>query len=101
MVRELHRAPFSRNQDGTDRSPAEHVEGDSLVEMIYRDLMASRISIDDCRGIIHHLSDQDAPTSQRLKGILEIKGQRTGDAENCAARITAFLRRNNRRTKSL
>jgi hypothetical protein len=87
MANGLHEVPVSRTQAWPERSQAEYMEGDSLVEMIHADLIARRISIEGCRDIIHFLRDQDAPTYQRLAGILAAKGQRASDTANCAARI--------------
>lgn len=95
MTKESHQVPFSKVQDRAERSHAEYVEGESLVEMVHKDLMASRISIDDCRDIIQHLHNQDAPTRHGLEGILAVKGQRAGDAANRAARIVAVMERKN------
>lgn len=89
------------NQDRADRSLAEFVEGESLVEMIHKDLMAKRISIEGCRDIIQYLRDQDLPTRHRLEGILAIKGERVGDAANRVARISEHIKMKKVRTGSV
>lgn len=103
MTTRLHQPPFSQVQDCAKRSHAEYVEGESLVEMVHGDLIASRISIDDFRDIIQYLRDQDAPTRHRLEAILAIKGERAGDVANrvarlAAVRIVADIERKNTRT---
>jgi len=52
------------------RSHAEHVEGDSLTEMITADLLAERISIDRYRAMIAALGAYDPTTRQVLEQIL-------------------------------
>jgi bacterioferritin len=100
MASGSHQVPFQKVQDGPGRNHAEYVEGESLVEMVRADLLARRISIDDCRDIIQHLHDQDAPTRQGLQGILAVKGQRAGDAENRLARIGVDMEKKKARTQS-
>ena len=52
------------------RSHAEHVEGDSLVEMITADLVAEQISIDSYRAMIDSIGNDDPTTRQVLERIL-------------------------------
>jgi bacterioferritin len=52
------------------RSHAEHIEGDSLVEMIMADLMAERIAIEGYRAMIATIGADDPTTRQALEGIL-------------------------------
>lgn len=106
MTSRSHQAPLPQDQDRTERNhaeyiQAEYVEGEPLVEMVYKDLAACRISIDACRDLIHYLRSQDTPTSYRLEDILTVKGQRTGDAANRAARIAAVSQTKHGQTKSL
>mgnify|MGYP001569935949 CR=1 FL=1 len=63
------------------RSHAEHVEGDSLAEMITADLVAERISIDSYRAMIASIGDDDPTTRQVLERIL---AQEEAHAENLA-----------------
>lgn len=92
MVSTENQVPFTPAQDWPTRIHAEYLEGESLVKMVNDDLMARRISVDGCRNIIQYLHDQDAVTRQRLEGILALKGQRIGDAENRAFRFAADMR---------
>jgi bacterioferritin (cytochrome b1) len=81
--------PRSQVRDRVERSYEEYVEGELLVKMVIEDLMAGRISVAVCRDIIKYLRDQDATTRHGLERILEVNGQRVGDAANRAARIAA------------
>lgn len=96
MTTEPNQIPVSQKRRWAERNQAEYVEGESLVEMVQKDLMARRISIDGCRDIIHYLRDQDAQTSHRLERILAEKGQRASDAANRVARIPADIDRKER-----
>ena len=66
------------------RSHAEHVEGDSLAEMITADLVAERISIDSYRAMIASIGDDDPTTRQVLERIL---AQEEAHAENLASLV--------------
>lgn len=100
MVSRMREVSRSQVQDQAERSHGEYVEGESLVKMVNEDLMASRISIAVCRDIIKYLRDQDATTRHGLEGILEVNGQRAGDAANRAARIAANFERRAVRIRS-
>lgn len=67
------------------RSHAEHVEGDSLVEMITADLLAERITIDRYRDLIACVGVDDPTTRQILKRIL-------AQEEEHAEALTSLLR---------
>lgn len=66
------------------RSHAEHVEGESLVEMITADLVAERISIDSYRAMIASIGDDDPTTRQIVERIL---AQEEAHAENLAGLV--------------
>ncbi len=66
------------------RSDAEHVEGDSLAEMITADLVAERLSIDSYRAMIASVGDDDPTTRQVLERIL---AQEEVHAENLASLV--------------
>jgi bacterioferritin (cytochrome b1) len=99
MVSSARVVPLSQVHAWTERIHEEYVEGESLVKMVIEDLMAGRISVAVCRDIIKYLRDQDATTRDGLKGILEVNGQRAGDAANRAARIAANFERKAVRTR--
>jgi len=66
------------------RSHAEHVEGDSLAEMITADLVAERTSIASYRAVIASIGDDDPTTCQVLERIL---AQEEAHAENLASLV--------------
>jgi len=61
------------------RSRAEHVEGDTLVEMITADLLAERISIERYRAMIASIGDDDPTTRHVLEQILTQEEERAED----------------------
>src|ERR1051326_8879796 len=64
------------------RSPAEEVEGTSLTDTIKEDLVAERIAIDRCRGMINYFGTDD-PTSRRLmEEILAVEEEHADDLVN-------------------
>jgi len=67
-----------------NRSHAEHVEGDSLAEMITADLVAERTSIASYRAVIASIGDDDPTTCQVLERIL---AQEEAHAENLASLV--------------
>ena len=68
------------------RSQAEHIEGNSVTEMIAADLLAERISIDRYRAMIAALGADDPTTRQVLEQIL---AQEETHAENLAGLLRA------------
>jgi bacterioferritin len=66
------------------RSHAEHVEGDSLAEMIAADLVAERTSIASYRAMIASIGDDDPTTCEVLKRIL---AQEEAHAESLASLV--------------
>ena len=52
------------------RSHSEHVEGNSVVDMITKDLIAERIAIDSYREMIIYVGTDDPTTRKVLEGIL-------------------------------
>ena len=52
-----------------NRNDAEHVEGDSVGEILRADLLAERISIEDYRARLAALGDEDPTTRQVLEWI--------------------------------
>jgi bacterioferritin len=53
-----------------NRNHAEHVEGDSVKEMITADLIAERIAIDSYRDMIASIGADDSTTRQVIERIL-------------------------------
>jgi bacterioferritin len=56
-----------------ERSHAEYVEGDSLVEMMKEDLIAERIAIESYGEIIRYVGDDDPTTRTLLERILAVE----------------------------
>ena len=67
-----------------NRSHAEQVEGDSLVEMITADLLAERIAIESYRTMSASIGDEDPTTRQVLEQILV---QEEAHAESLASLV--------------
>lgn len=63
------------------RSHAEHIEGESLVEMIRADLLAERVAIEGYRNMITFIGSNDPTTQQVLERIL---AQEEAHAESLA-----------------
>ncbi len=63
----------------TDRSHAEYVEGDSLIDMIKEDLIAERIAIDSYREMVAYLGNDDSTTRRMLEGILAMEEEHADD----------------------
>lgn len=59
----------------TNRSHAEYIAADSLVNMIKEDLIAERIAIDSYREMIQYVGDQDPTTRRLLESILAVEEQ--------------------------
>jgi bacterioferritin len=68
------------NPDGiTDRSHAEYVEGETLVDMIREDLVAERIAIESYSEIIRWLGDKDTTTRRLMEEILAVEEEHADD----------------------
>ena len=62
-----------------ERSHAEYVTGDSLVDMIREDLVAERIAIDSYREMIQFVGDHDSTTRRMLEEILATEEKHAED----------------------
>lgn len=62
-----------------DRSHADYVEGEDLVDMIKEDLVAERIAIDSYREMIHYIGTDDPTTRRVLEGILAMEEEHAED----------------------
>ncbi|HEY3141744.1 MAG TPA: ferritin-like domain-containing protein [Acidimicrobiales bacterium] len=71
--------------DLTERSHAEYVEGDSLVEMIKEDLVAERIAIESYAEIIQWLGLKDPTTRRLMEDILAMEEEHADDLLNLLA----------------
>jgi bacterioferritin len=68
-----------------DRSHAEYVEGNTLVDMIKEDLVAERIAIESYAEIIQWLGDNDPTTRRMMEGILAVEEEHADDLVNLLA----------------
>jgi bacterioferritin len=62
-----------------NRSHAEYVEGDGLVDMIKEDLVAERIAIESYSEIVHWLGDNDSTTRRMMEDILAMEEEHADD----------------------
>jgi bacterioferritin len=62
-----------------DRSHAEYVAGESLVDMIREDLVAERIAIDSYREMIQYIGDRDSTTRRLLEEVLATEEEHAED----------------------
>jgi bacterioferritin len=63
----------------TERSHAEYVAGEDLLEMIREDLVAERIAIDSYGEMIRYLGSDDPTTRRMLEGILAMEEEHADD----------------------
>jgi bacterioferritin len=56
-----------------ERSRADYVPANAIVEMIRENLVAARIAIDSYRGLIESLGESDRTTRRMLEGILGVE----------------------------
>jgi bacterioferritin len=63
----------------TDRSHAEYVEGENLLDMIKEDLVAERIAIETYSEIVRWLGDDDPTTRRMIEGILAVEEEHAED----------------------
>lgn len=76
---QLGGAPDFSPEGLADRSHAEYVAGDDLIEMIREDLVAERIAIDSYREMIAYLGNDDPTTRRMLEGILAMEEEHADD----------------------
>jgi bacterioferritin len=62
-----------------ERSHAEYVEGNSLMEMIREDLVAERIAIESYREIVNYLGTTDPTTRRLFEEILAVEEEHADD----------------------
>lgn len=75
----------------TERSHAEYVEGASLVDMIFEDLVAERIAIDSYRAMIAYVGGDDSTTRVLLEAILAVEEKHADDMANLLVAQQAAL----------
>ena len=62
-----------------ERSHAEYVEGESLIEMIREDLVAERIAIESYRDMIAYIGAGDPTTRRLLEEVLAVEEEHAED----------------------
>ena len=62
-----------------ERSHADYVEGENIVDMIKEDLVAERIAIDSYREMITYVGSDDPTTRRVLEGILAMEEEHAED----------------------
>jgi bacterioferritin len=68
------------NPEGiTQRSHAEYVEGETILDMLREDLVAERIAIESYAEIIRWLANDDPTTRTMIEGILVVEEQHADD----------------------
>ena len=71
------------NPDGlADRSHADYVEGDTLLDMAREDLVAERIAIGSYQEIVRWLGDGDPTTRGLIESILAVEEEHAEDMLN-------------------
>jgi bacterioferritin len=62
-----------------DRSHADYVEGETLLEMVREDLVAERIAIGSYQEIVRWLGDDDPTTRNLIETILAVEEEHADD----------------------
>lgn len=86
-ITQLGGEPDFSPQGLTDRSHAEYVEGESLIEMIKEDLVAERIAIESYGEMIQYIGDNDPTTRRLLEEVLAVEEEHADDLLSLIERI--------------
>jgi bacterioferritin len=78
-ITQLQGAPNFDPAGLTERSHAEYVEGETLIDMIREDLVAERIAIQSYSEIIRWLGDKDTTTRRLMENILAMEEEHADD----------------------
>lgn len=70
-----------------ERSHAEYVPGDNLVDMVKEDLVAERIAISTYEEIVRWLGDDDVTTRRLMESILEKEEEHADDLLNLLSQV--------------
>ena len=84
-ITQLQGAPNFSPVGIADRSHAEYVEGETLVDMIEEDLVAERIAIESYAEIIQWLGAKDVTTRRLMEDILAVEEEHADDLLNLLA----------------
>ena len=69
------------------RSHAEYVEGNNLIEMIREDLVAERIAIESYAEIVRFLGEDDITSRRMMEAILAVEEEHANDLADLLATI--------------
>ena len=68
-----------------ERSHAEYVEGNNLIEMIKEDLVAERIAIESYAEIVRFLGEDDITSRRMMEAILAVEEEHANDLSDLLA----------------
>jgi len=86
-ISQLGGKPNFSPYDLAERSHAEYVEGNSLIDMIKEDLVAERIAIESYGEIIEYIG-QDDPTTRRLfEEVLAVEEEHAAELSTLIERV--------------
>lgn len=71
-----------------ERSHAEYVAGDTLIEMIREDLVAERIAVESYREIVQYLGDADPTTRRLFEEVLAVEEQHADELSRLIERVS-------------
>lgn len=86
-ISELGGAPNFSPHGLAERSHAEYVEGNSLMEMIREDLVAERIAIESYGEIIAFLGNDDPTTRRLFEEVLAVEEEHADDLVTLVSRL--------------
>jgi bacterioferritin len=86
-ITQLGGAPDFNPRGLADRSHAEYVEGESLMQMIQEDLVAERVAIDSYSEMIRYIGEADPTTRTLLEDILGTEEEHAEDMVNLMASL--------------
>ena len=81
-ITQLDGEPDFSPQGLADRSHADYVEGDTLLDMVREDLVAERIAIGSYQEIVRWLGDDDPTTRNLIESILAVEEEHADDLLN-------------------
>lgn len=86
-ISELGGTPNFSPHGLAERSHAEYVEGNTLLEMIREDLVAERIAIESYSEIIQYLGNDDPTTRRLFEDVLAVEEEHAEDLASLVSRL--------------
>lgn len=86
-ISELGGAPNFSPHGLAERSHAEYVEGNTLLEMIREDLVAERVAIESYSEIIQYLGNDDSTTRRLFEDVLAVEEEHAEDLVSLISRL--------------